>query len=81
MATDGAMTPTDLRAWQTQMGYTYDTAAAALGVSRATYAGWLSGVSRTTGAATEIDRRTALACAALAAELGPWVVAHPKIAK
>lgn len=66
------MTPADLRAWQAQMGYTYDTAAAALGVSRATYAGWLSGESRTTGKARQIDRRTALACAALAARLTPF---------
>ena len=30
------MTPDDLRAWQAAMGYTYDTAAAALGVNRST---------------------------------------------
>ncbi len=30
------------------MGYTYDTAAQALGVSRATYADWVTGRSRTT---------------------------------
>lgn len=66
------LTIADMRAWQAHMGYTFDTAAAALGVSRATYAGWLSGVSRTTGKPTGIDRRTALACAALAAGIGPW---------
>ena len=43
------MTPDDLRAWQARMGYTYDTAAEALGVSRATYAEWLAGKSRTYG--------------------------------
>ena len=58
------MTPDDLRAWQSHMGYTYDSAAAALGVNRATYARWLKvGASRT----------VALACAALAEGLKPWV--------
>ena len=66
------MTPDDLRAWQAAMGYTYDTAAAALGVSRSTYADWLAGQSRTTGKPITIDRRTALACAAIAAGLGEW---------
>ena len=65
------MTPADLRAWQRGMGYTYVSAALALGVSRAAYAGWLSGKSHTTGLARDIDRRTALACAALSAGLAP----------
>lgn len=58
------MTPDDLRAWQASMGYTYETAAQALGVSRSAYAAWVGGV-------TAIDRRTALACAALTAGLKP----------
>lgn len=66
------MTSDDLRTWQAQMGYTYDTAAAALGVNRSTYADLISGVSRTTGKPKDIDRRTALACAALAAGLSEW---------
>jgi hypothetical protein len=66
------MTADDLRAWQATMGYTYDTAAAALGVNRSTYAGWISGIARATGKPANIDRRTALACAALAAGLGEW---------
>lgn len=61
------MSPADLRAWQAQMGYTYDTASAALGVRRSTYANWLAGTVR-------IDKRTALACAALAAGLVPWAL-------
>lgn len=69
------MTPADLRAWQAAMGYTYDTAAAALGVNRSTYADWLAGQSRTTGKPITIDRRTALACAAIAAGLGEWIPA------
>lgn len=66
------MTPADLRAWQRHMGYTYDTAAEALGINRSTYANLLAGVDRHTGMPKEIDRRTALACAALARGLHPW---------
>ena len=65
------MTPVDIRAWQAQMGYTYDTAAHALGVNRSTYANWLMPVNRVTGEPTVIDKRTALACAALLAGLKP----------
>ena len=61
------MTPDDLRAWQQAMNFTYDTAAAALGVSRAAYADWIAGRSRTTGKPIQISRIVALACAALAA--------------
>lgn len=57
------MTPEEVRAWQAKMGYTYTTAAEALGVSRATYARML-----VKGA----DRLAGLACSALAAGLGPW---------
>lgn len=66
------MTPSDLRAWQAHMGLTYDTAAAALGINRSTYADLVSGISRSTGQPKDIDRRTALACAALAAYLDEW---------
>ncbi len=65
------MTTDDLRAWQAHMGYTYDTAAKALGVSRSTYAEWVAGKSRTTGKPIKISRLVALACAALAAGLSP----------
>ena len=66
------MTHDDLRAWQARMGYTYDTAAAALGVSRATYAEWVRGKSRTTGKPVTPSLTVALACAALAAGLEPY---------
>lgn len=56
------MTSSDLRSWQVQMGYqTQQHAAAALGVSWATYKRWLT--------SPEVPRLTALACAALAAGL------------
>ena len=70
------MTPADLRAWQAHMGLTYDTAAAALGVSRSTYAEWVAGKSRTTGKPVTPSRTVALACAALAAGLEPWEPQH-----
>ena len=71
MAGAQSMTPEDLRAWQAHMGYTYDTAAQALGVSRSTYAEWVAGRSRTTGRSITISRLVALACAALEAGLRP----------
>lgn len=72
---ESAMTTADLRAWQACMGYTYDTAAKALGVSRAAYADWIAGRSRTTGKPIKISRLVALACAALAAGVGEWAAA------
>jgi len=53
-----------MRQWQARMGYTYDSASQALGVSRSTYAGWLAGTY-------PIDRRTVLACMAIEAGLNP----------
>lgn len=58
------MTPSDLRTWQSAMGYTYETAAEALGMSRSGYAKLIAGTSK-------IDRRTALACAAILAGVKP----------
>ncbi|MCS4509799.1 helix-turn-helix domain-containing protein [Xylophilus ampelinus] len=75
------MTPDDLRAWQAHMGYTYDTAAAALGISRGSYADMVAGRSRTSGKLLAISRRTALACAALAAGLSEWDSDHHRTSK
>ncbi len=47
-------------------------AARALGVSEATVADWMRGKSRSGGKPVAPDRRTALACAALAAGLDEW---------
>lgn len=67
------MTPATLRAWQAHMGYTQDQAAAALGMSVSGYKDLVLGVRRACGKPIEqIDRRTALACAALAAGLLEW---------
>ncbi|WP_428142366.1 helix-turn-helix domain-containing protein [Delftia acidovorans] len=52
----------DLRAWQSRHGYTYNTAAEALGMSRATYARYLSSPE-------VLPRWFALACAAIDAGL------------
>ncbi len=65
------MTPTDLRAWQAAMGLTAPKAAAALGVSYATYRDWLSGTSRTTGKPISLPPMLGLACAALQAVITP----------
>ena len=66
------MTADDFRAWHNAMGYTYDTGAKALGVSRSTYADWVAGRSRTTGKPVVPSRAVGLACAAVAAGLGEW---------
>ena len=63
------MTHADFLAWHQAMGYTYDTGAEALGVNRSTYANLVAGVRRDSGTPVVYDRRTALACAALAAGL------------
>ena len=55
--------PQALREWQKRMGFTYDDAAAALGMSRSGYASLLS-----KSKPVFIDLRTALACVAI--ELG-----------
>jgi hypothetical protein len=68
------MTPADLRAWQAHMGYTYDSASAALGMARSAYARMLAGQT----ADGHIDHRTALACAAIAHGLRPWVAGMAK---
>lgn len=59
------MIAADLRHWQSEMGFTYDTAAEALGVSRRTYAAWVLGESKIPGTVP-------LACAALAKGLKRW---------
>ena len=60
------MTPADMRAWRSAMGHTQQQAAAALGVSLRTIKAWESGFAAP-------PAFLALACAALAAGLGPWV--------
>lgn len=66
------MTPADLAAWQAQMGFSQRQAAEALGVTLPTYQEWRRGARFRDGAPVEIDRRTVLACAALAAGLAEW---------
>ncbi len=66
------MTPADLATWRTQMDMTQRQAAEALGVTLPTYQRLERGAAFDTGKPVEIDRRTALACAALAAGLAPY---------
>ncbi|UXY13857.1 helix-turn-helix domain-containing protein [Chitiniphilus purpureus] len=65
------MTPQHLADWRQRMGWTQQQAADALGVGRNTYISMESGRSYNTGRPLVIDRRTALACAALAEGLTP----------
>lgn len=53
------------------MGMSQRGAAEALGVSLSTYQAWARGHDVRTSRATIIDRRTALACAAIEAGLSP----------
>ena len=66
------MTPADLAAWRARMALTQRQAAAALGITLATYQRLERGAEWTNGAPVAIDRRTALACAALAVGLDEW---------
>ncbi len=66
------MTPADLSAWREHMAYSQRAAAAALGVTLATYQRLERGAEWADGAPVAIDRRTALACAAIAAGLAEW---------
>ena len=66
------MTPAELAAWQSRMGFTQRQAAAALGVTLPTYQEWRRGARFRDGAPVEIDRITGLACAAMAAGLDEW---------
>lgn len=59
------MTPSDIRAWRSAMGYTQQQAAKELGVSLRTVKAWEAGFAAP-------PAFLALACAALAAGLGPW---------
>lgn len=72
------MTPEQFKEWMAHMGLSERRAAEALGVSAATVGDWVRGTSRTSGNPIGIDRRTALACAALAAGLPPWPETPPK---
>lgn len=66
------MTPAELATWRTHMRLSQRDAAAALGVSLPTYQRLERGAEWADGAPVQIDRRTALACAAIAAGLNEW---------
>ena len=65
------MTPADFRSWQARMGLTVRAAADLLGVAPSTVQAYRTGISRSTGQPVAVPRVVALACAALAAGLGP----------
>lgn len=71
------MTSSDLAAWRKWMGFSQRDAAAALGVSLPTYQRLERGAKWSDGVPVEVDRRTALACSAIASgvdEFAPWRV-------
>jgi len=59
------MTANDLSAWQQLLTFSNSRAAKAIGVKTTEFVDMLDG-------RTAIDRKTALACAAVAAGLEPW---------
>jgi DNA-binding XRE family transcriptional regulator len=65
------MTPEDLKKWRQDMGYNQREAADALGLTLPAYQQKEKGVSWITKKPIVIDRRVALACAALKAGLAP----------
>lgn len=60
-----ALSPAQLKAWRAALGFTQQRAAEALGMTRRGYQHLEAGSHR-------IDRRTALACTALARGLTPY---------
>lgn len=74
------MTPENFKTWRRKMSFSQRAAANALGVALSTLQAWERGAAFATGKPVEIDRRTALACAALAAgieEERAWLDAPP----
>lgn len=65
------MTSIDLAAWRADLALTQRAAAQALGVTLATYQQLERGKNWATGKPISIDKRTALACAAIRAGLTP----------
>lgn len=65
------MTSAQLAQWRAEMGLTQRAAAEALGVTLAAYQAMERGASWATGKPIKIDRRTALACAAIRAGIAP----------
>ena len=61
------MTPNDMSEWRSKMGWTQRQAAEALGIALNNYQALERGMSWRTNKPLAIDRRTELACAALAA--------------
>ena len=65
------MTSEQLATWRANMALTQRAAAEALGVTLATYQSMERGASWANNKPVKIDRRTALACAAIRAEITP----------
>lgn len=66
------MTPEELLKWRKSLGLTQRAAAQALGVVLTTYQSMERGRHWTTGKPVTLDKRTALACSAVAHGLPPF---------
>ena len=71
LSVGAVMTPADLTAWRTEMQLDQRAAAEALGIALKNYQQLERGVNFSTNKPVTIDRRTALACAAIRAGLAP----------
>ena len=67
------MTSDEIKQWRQQMGYTQRQAAEALGIALNNYQALERGMSWGKNTPLAIDRRTELACAALAAGITKWL--------
>lgn len=67
------MSPDDFRAWRKRLGLTQAMAAQAIGISTSQLTNYELGINRGSGRPSPIPRTVALACAAVAAGLEPWV--------
>lgn len=65
------MTPTQLATWRSELRLSQQAAADALGMAKTNYQALERGISWSTGKPVKIDRRTALACAAIRAGIVP----------
>lgn len=66
------MTPDHFKAWRRTMGFNQQEAADALGISKSSAINYESGKRREDGRPVVIPKIVALACSAVAHNLGPW---------
>jgi len=67
------MNPDDFKAWRQAMGLSQQKAAEVLGISKSSVELYEAGKRRDDGRPVEIPKTVALACAAVAKGLAPWI--------